>query len=1125
MRTSFYLNLLLAACGLAAAVAGTPVMPDPLVEGSETKVRPVFPTGKTLLFPVSAYDDGGKLTITATSDNPKVFVRVKTGNPLMVFKVKQDASGSNAGIDTTAVFQLFRDLTPETAAYIGGFAQGGFYDTGNASQIFRIADFGAVDGQSTNSVIFQGGSTAAPDTRSSIGYTFDNEFSSAAIFSGSGQLAMANGGYSALGRGTNGSQYFITQGNVRQLDFKHTIFAQMTRGFGLLEKMRTAPSKALLDDQGNNIGTTPLTTVKVTSSSVVPQYIEPIYSNDATPVLLETRYHTDAVLVLSAIAPGDATITVKATNAAGLSATQSFHVTVQDDPRFLNTRPFMTQMADAVIPAAGQANIGFRVVDLERDYVEQTATLANNGSGATAHGISDLLGGKTNAFGFVNGAYARVNQGIMGMIGNPSFLDTSNGFSFRRYTGSLLPTVSLEQYEPLYRGLIDGNGRGVDNESGASVAVGEAALIAESVPLSGPPATAGTFVVARYRDTDPKSKSSDVTASINWGDGSALQTGTISADTLKPAANSYQVSGAHTYARAGTYDVVTTFTSTLGMRRVLRGTAVITTNTLRALGAAQVLPGPTVANPILATFTDTVTPPRPASAYVATIDWGDGAVTKGTIKAAGSGRYSVVGVHSYANPERYSLSIRIHRSGAAESEDAIAWSVIALTKAYGAEHLPPFSMARLVPGVVGVPAVVPNTLAAQEKYEGAMKVTRSTVGTAPNAQTIFNYGVDIVNTGNKPSKLGKMRLYLSLDKTVNKTAVGSNPADIPLIIKGLKTNEMMLPVMQPGQVAHYYFTKGKYGDFSLLPPLNENGSGYNLLVQLDYSDPLVDHLPVDKVAVGEKISGIVADKTFLATSEGGKSDTFTLKLDKAPTATVTVPLTLDGTGPNEGTLDKTEVVFTPSDWNVDHPVTVTGKKDSTSTTPADGTKTYQLLIGRKLTTQSNGAVFISFTTSDDPLFKDMEAPPILVSNADRDNNLKLTSSVTTYITTESATNASAHTKTISITLNKKPTADVKITISNDDNTEADIGVPGNASDPIDPNKKILTITPAEVTTVPYMRTFTITGKDDHIRDMDAPYKISFVVTSADQEFDGLPLPTLNNTNTDDGDLTGAPATP
>ena len=201
MRLPFPLKTLLLTFGLAAmAFAGTPVVTDPLMENGETKVRPVVPTGKVLLFPVSAYDDAGKLTITATSSNPQVLVRVKTGNPLMKFDIKQEANGSDPpaagydpGFQVNAVFQLFRDLAPEAAAYIGGFAQGGFYDTGLSDTIFRIADFGRGRRAGPNhSFIFQGGSNTGAANSASLGYNFDNEYSPSAMFTGSGQFAIAN---------------------------------------------------------------------------------------------------------------------------------------------------------------------------------------------------------------------------------------------------------------------------------------------------------------------------------------------------------------------------------------------------------------------------------------------------------------------------------------------------------------------------------------------------------------------------------------------------------------------------------------------------------------------------------------------------------------------------------------------------------------------------------------------------------------------------------------------------------------------------------------------------------------------------------------------------------------------
>ena len=75
------------------------------------------------------------------------------------------------------------------------------------------------------------------------------------------------------------------------------------------------------------------------------------------------------------------------------------------------------------------------------------------------------------------------------------------------------------------------------------------------------------------------------------------------------------------------------------------------------------------------------------------------------------------------------------------------------------------------------------------------------------------------------------------------------------------------------------------------------------------------------------------------------------------------------------------------------------------------------------------------------------------------------------------------------------------------------------SDAADPNQKILTINPEDVLTNPAFKSFTLTGLDDHVRDGDKTYNISFVVQSTDPEFDGLYLPPLSVTNTDDGTVT------
>ena len=61
------------------------------------------------------------------------------------------------------------------------------------------------------------------------GYTFDDEISPDKDFTKPYMLAMANAG-KRMGKGTNGSQFFITVGATAWLQGKHTIFGEVADG-------------------------------------------------------------------------------------------------------------------------------------------------------------------------------------------------------------------------------------------------------------------------------------------------------------------------------------------------------------------------------------------------------------------------------------------------------------------------------------------------------------------------------------------------------------------------------------------------------------------------------------------------------------------------------------------------------------------------------------------------------------------------------------------------------------------------------------------------------------------------------------------------------------------------------
>ncbi|MBF0122784.1 MAG: peptidylprolyl isomerase [Candidatus Omnitrophica bacterium] len=68
------------------------------------------------------------------------------------------------------------------------------------------------------------------------GGTFDDEFSPNVKFDKMGLLAMAN-----RGPGTNGSQFFITTVPTPWLTGKHTIFGEVVRGYGAVQKVEASP--------------------------------------------------------------------------------------------------------------------------------------------------------------------------------------------------------------------------------------------------------------------------------------------------------------------------------------------------------------------------------------------------------------------------------------------------------------------------------------------------------------------------------------------------------------------------------------------------------------------------------------------------------------------------------------------------------------------------------------------------------------------------------------------------------------------------------------------------------------------------------------------------------------------
>ncbi|HEU4636678.1 MAG TPA: peptidylprolyl isomerase [Edaphobacter sp.] len=143
-------------------------------------------------------------------------------------------TGPTAVIDTTMgrlTCKLYDKQAPVTVANFIGLAEG-TKDWTDPKTLKKVHGESFYNGTTFHRVIpgfmIQGGDRLG-DGRGDPGYLFQDEFDPTLTFDEPGRLAMANSGPN-----TNGSQFFITEVPVPQLNGKHTIFGQCDAHTALL---------------------------------------------------------------------------------------------------------------------------------------------------------------------------------------------------------------------------------------------------------------------------------------------------------------------------------------------------------------------------------------------------------------------------------------------------------------------------------------------------------------------------------------------------------------------------------------------------------------------------------------------------------------------------------------------------------------------------------------------------------------------------------------------------------------------------------------------------------------------------------------------------------------------------
>ncbi len=236
-------------------------------------------SGSPLHIPLNASDaEGGPLTFSATSDNTSVTTFIPEGNRSWRVSV------TNFG---DLVFELFEGRAPRATERIIELAESGFYE----DIIFHRV---------INDFVIQGGDPTGTGTGGSTLGDFDDQFHLDLQHNRTGLLSKAKSFDD-----TNDSQFFVTEGPSRFLDFNHTIFGLLVEG----EDVRAA-----ISDVPTGAGDRPLTDVVIESTEVF------VDQNNGVLMLRAPEGFT-----------GTAEVAVMVTDADGNQATRTFTVTVTPD--------------------------------------------------------------------------------------------------------------------------------------------------------------------------------------------------------------------------------------------------------------------------------------------------------------------------------------------------------------------------------------------------------------------------------------------------------------------------------------------------------------------------------------------------------------------------------------------------------------------------------------------------------------------------------------------------------------------------------------------------------------------------------------------------------------------------
>jgi len=194
--------------------------------------------------------------------------------------------------------------------------------------------------------------------------------------------------------------------------------------------------------------------------------------------------------------------------------------------------------------------------------------------------------------------------------------------------------------------LLDATGADAAMTSHLTVTAGALTSSGPDNALAGTEGTPVTAALGTFSDGDQSETPEALTATIDWGDGTAPDVGSLTG----PPGGPFTVTGSHTYTDPGTVHGTVTLASHDGGRGTASFTVDVRDAALHALAATATLtPAASTVDGTLGMFGDD-DPTATATELTAHIDWGDGTTSAGTVTGPTGGPFNVAGTHTFNTP-------------------------------------------------------------------------------------------------------------------------------------------------------------------------------------------------------------------------------------------------------------------------------------------------------------------------------------------------------------------------------------------------------------------------------------------------------------------------------------------